>query len=471
MLHESDPPVDDHLGTTHIEAVAAAPGQILELPAGLVLAKIEPEALFLELVEQRLVDFARAAGEILVRLAHQRHRHRDDDLIALIERRPFVVERIRQLRARLDIDDERRAALDDGHLGPRRAEVLGDVMPAIAGAEDDGAGAGPILAVGIFAGVEHPALEAVEPGDFGPHGNAADAGRHDEVARVQRARAAIRCFHRNRPIAHRFVIGAADKLGSGPDVQLHRLGIGLEPAGQLVLGDVGGPVRRERHVGQVVDLDLVVQRQRVVAQAPIIADPLVAVDPQGIDAELGQPCGDREPRLPAADDQDRRVADGESSGCAPLVQPVGPPEIPGMGLPGRPAAAGRLLVALNLDQFGRKGPSPVRAVLVRAQPHNAPTAADFGLEDEEHLDHLAPDPRDGLRRDASGVESEAGCLHRDNGVRKRGNRSRGAAEGLQVPGQRQNIAPVGVGEEQIVEAVMSRRSHVQPRQPRLGAGP
>src|SRR3712207_7413039 len=52
-----------------------------------------------------------------------------------------------------------------------------------------------------------------------------------------------------------------------------RLGVDLEPVGQHVLWDEHRPGPREGHVGQVVDARLVVQRQRVVAAAPAVADP------------------------------------------------------------------------------------------------------------------------------------------------------------------------------------------------------
>ena len=69
-----------------------------------------------------------------------------------------------------------------------------------------------------------------------------------------------------------------------------------------------GQRRRERHVGQVVDLDLVVQRERVVALAPVVADALVLVDDERVDADLPEPGRDGQTRLAAADDQHRRLA-------------------------------------------------------------------------------------------------------------------------------------------------------------------
>ena len=103
--------------------------------------------------------------------------------------------------------------------------------------------------------------------------NAAHAGRHDDVPRMHLA---LACRRRGAASTDQrcssVVVGAALEFGAGPVVELHAFDIGLEPAGELVLRDVGRPVRRERHVRQVVDLHLVVQGERVVALAPVVAD-------------------------------------------------------------------------------------------------------------------------------------------------------------------------------------------------------
>ena len=57
-------------------------------------------------------------------------------------------------------------------------------------------------------------------------------------------------------------------LGGAPVVQLHHLGVHLQPVADLVLGREHRPVSRERQVRQVVVPDRVVQAQRLVALAP-----------------------------------------------------------------------------------------------------------------------------------------------------------------------------------------------------------
>ena len=64
--------------------------------------------------------------------------------VAVLERRAFVVERVGELRARLDVDDQRRAALHQRDLRAARMQVLRDVVAAVAGADDQRALALPV---------------------------------------------------------------------------------------------------------------------------------------------------------------------------------------------------------------------------------------------------------------------------------------------------------------------------------------
>ena len=69
-------------------------------------------------------------------------------------------------------------------------------------------------------------------------------------------------------------------LGARPVVELHHLRVGLEPVGDLVLGREHRPVVGELDVGQVVVPDRVVQAQRLVAAAPLVARaaPCLSID-------------------------------------------------------------------------------------------------------------------------------------------------------------------------------------------------
>ena len=57
-------------------------------------------------------------------------------------------------------------------------------------------------------------------------------------------------------------------------------------------------------------MHFVVQGERVVALAPVVADALVAIDDQRVDAERAEPRRDREPRLAAAHHQHGRIVIG-----------------------------------------------------------------------------------------------------------------------------------------------------------------
>src|SRR5262245_50999839 len=58
-LRQSDLAFDDQIRTTDVEVVAAAAGEVLELPPGSVFAEIELEAAALEPIEQFPVDIPR----------------------------------------------------------------------------------------------------------------------------------------------------------------------------------------------------------------------------------------------------------------------------------------------------------------------------------------------------------------------------------------------------------------------------
>src|SRR5262249_42589452 len=126
-LRQSDLAFDDQIGTTDIEVVTASAGEVLELPAAAVFAEIELESAALEPIEQFLVHIPRGFSQCDVAFPYQWKRHRRRDEIAILQRRSFVIERVLQLRTRLDIDDHGRAALHERDLRPGRMQVLRDI--------------------------------------------------------------------------------------------------------------------------------------------------------------------------------------------------------------------------------------------------------------------------------------------------------------------------------------------------------
>ncbi len=128
-------------------------------------------------------------------------------------------------------------------------QILGDVVAAVAGADDDGVLAGPLIGIVVGMGVHDGAGELIETRYLRDVGNAADARRHDDVPGAHLAPGAVRQCQLRAPALRGIVVGSAGEFRCGPVVELHRLDIELEPVGELVLRDIGGPVRWERHVG------------------------------------------------------------------------------------------------------------------------------------------------------------------------------------------------------------------------------
>ena len=167
-----------------------------------------------------------------------------------------------------------------------------------------------------------------------------------------------------------------------PVVQLHHARVGLEPVADLVLRREDRPVVRELDVRQVVVPDRVVEAERLVAAAPRVARPRVAVDDDRRDVELAQPRAEPDPALAAADHEHvglRLVAELARLALAPLEPRLTAlvRAVLGAHRPLRPLA---LLVALELLQ--RREERPRRAV---AQPQVPDPAAGLGLEREPRL--------------------------------------------------------------------------------------
>ena len=219
---------------------------------------------------------------------------------------------------------------------------------------------------------------------------------------MHRARRPVGAAQRDRPPPFAFVVRAARELGARPVVELHAFHIGLEPVGELVLGNVGRPVRRKRHVGQVIDLHLVVQGQRVIAVAPVVADARLAIDDQGVDLQLGEPRRDRKPGLAAADHQHGRIAIGIRGRSLAQVEPVRSAEIARIGLAGRTRAPDVLLVPLDLVERGEQRPRLWRVAVggIGREPHDPVAAALARLEAEERFDRARAGARHMARRGA-----------------------------------------------------------------------
>src|SRR6185436_3989527 len=206
--------------------------------------------------------------------------------------------------------------------------------------------------------------------------DAAHAGRHDDVTRAQLTRRSIP-FHFHLPLLRDRVVRAALEFRAGPVVELQALDVGLEPAGELVLRDVHREARREGQVGQMVDVHLVVQRQRVIALAPVVAGARPAVDDQGVDLALAEARRNRKACLPAAEPAVLVVGGGQAglSIAARLLRrssQFGPPKSREYDHPfgrRRPVCSSRPLSSSSAVRSVQ-----ARSSLMRSTPAPAPSA-------------------------------------------------------------------------------------------------
>ncbi len=314
-------------------------------------------------------------------------------------------------------------------------QVLRDIVAAVAGADHQRLFAFPFLAVVISAGMQDRTGEVFQAGNIGHTRNPADAGGQHDMARMHRALAAVGPAQRHGPAFFLFIIAATLELGTGPVVELHTFDIGLEPVGQFVLGNVGRPVRWKRHVGKVIDLHLVMQRQRMVAIAPVVADARLAVHDQRVDLQLLQPCGDAKSGLSAADDQNGRIAVGIFGSGFPQVEPVGAAKIARIGLAAGPRYSELLFKTFQFVERREQRPGfdGVAVAGIWNQPQNPAAAALRGFKLEDRLDGIGAGAHPLARRGPIGIDRKTGgpgapCL----GF-QRCQDCIGAVEGLDVP--------------------------------------
>src|SRR5262245_1360594 len=203
-----------------------------------------------------------------------------------------------------------------------------------------------------------------------------------------------------------WIKGTTQEFCVRPVVELHRFSVGVEPVRKLVLRNVDGPVRGEWHVGQVVHVHLVVQRQGVVATAPVVAHAGPPVHDERVDAALGEPRSGGKTSLPTTYYEYCGFFLFKFSLFPAPIQPIGPSEIPRIGAPARPERADLLLVALQVVQGGQKRPG-ARLVAIGLEAHDAVRGSVGRVETKERLDARGACPSDGARRCAIWIDAEA----------------------------------------------------------------
>ena len=182
-------------------------------------------------------------------------------------------------------------------------------------------------------------------------------------------------------------------------------------------------------------MHLIVQRQRVIALSPCIADPLVPVDHQRVDAKAPKARGDAQACLATADHDHGWVVLRISLGGTTMIEPVRAPELPRIGLTRGGAGADEFLMALDLIERGQEHPGAQCAIAVRRQAEHAAGASGGGLEAEQRLDRLFAGPIHQARRGAMGRDVEVVGLRGADRVVQAGGNLGAAIHRKQVPGK------------------------------------
>ena len=295
----------------------------------------------------------------------------------------------------------------------------------------------------------------------------AHAGGEHQLLRAQHHRLAL-TLDRNGPLLRGVVVVRALRLGVAPVVELHDLGVGLEPVGDLVLRREHRPVVRELQVRQVVVPDGVVQAEALVAAAPLVAGASTLVDDDGRHAELPQPRREADATLAAADHEHVRLL-GDTEFRRLLLAFLGPRRAALVGAVLRALRPGRatgFLVTRELVEGREQRPGP-RAVVGAPQPQLPAPAADGRLE-------LDPRLGDAVRRSgflAVGDPPPARCNPAGDGGDEVTHRVP-ALGGGDVPGERDQVTPVAVVDEQGGDGVTvgGRQGALERREPGLDVG-
>ena len=190
------------------------------------------------------------------------------------------------------------------------------------------------------------------------------------------------------------------------------------------------------HIGQVVVPDGIVQAERLVALAPAVARPVVLFEDDRRHAELAQPRAERDAALPAADDDGvglLLVAERALLVLALLLPGLRAEVLPVLGAE-RAGEAGFLLMALELGKGRQQGPD--QAVL---EAHQAITAPGRRLERDPAFQHAVR-----LRRRLAAGNAPAGRLGRGKLCLQHVAHLIAALDGLDVPGEGDEVAPIAI---------------------------
>ena len=324
-------------------------------------------------------------------------------------------------------------ALHHGHVNAGLVQRGADVMCGIVRADHDYVLALVAVGTGMARGMVLLTLEDVHALELRHVRLGRHASRKHQLLRLERDLLAIALDDDGPFLVGVVPIGVFGR-GAGPVVQLHDLGVHLQPVADLVLGREHRPVLREVDVGQMIVPDRVVQAERLVAVAPGIAGAGVLLDDDGGHAELAQPRAERDAALAAADD--------EHVGLGLKAEPLGflvAQFLPGFGagidaVPGaeRPGEASLFLMTFQFDHRCQKRPD--LAVLDADQ---AVAARGLGLERDPAFGYAA-----GFGRALPLGDFPVARLCARNARAEHVADLIAAFHGLDIPGEGDEVAPV-----------------------------
>ena len=353
-----------------------------------------------------------------------------------------------------------RGALHHGDVRAVFPQVRADVVRGIVGADHDRRLAPVALAALVPAGMVALARETVHAGIGGHVGDARHPRGQHELPGPQGQALAI-AEDLDDPFRPSLVVAGRRALGLGPVVQLHDLRVVFQPVGHLVLGGEDRPVVGKGEVGKVVVPDGIVQVQGPVTLAPLVAGPLVLVDDERRDAEPLEPRAERDAALSAADHQAVGLARAAEFGLllAPLVRPGAAALLDAVLDALFAARAALLLETLELPRCRQKRPG-----LVAPEPQMTLAPRRRRLERDPRIDDAAAFARRFFERPGGRLERRQLRLqHRFDG--------RAAFEGLDIPGEGDQVAPEAILHEQGRRGrrVAGRKGMPEPVEPGMNA--
>lgn len=298
-LLDLDLAVGDELRRADVNVVAAAALEVLEEQAGAVRAVVELEAGLGEAVEDVLVVGALDGADLGLHGLEHGVGEAMEEQVGIVGRGRIFIEKALEgnLGDGLGGNDVGARTLDNSNVVARLVEVVRDIMARVAAAYHNCLLTLCILSRAGELGrmTEQMTLEVINALDIRKILLSRMSSRLDNMLGGKspgfRGPIGFLALQHNSPLLGGLVPLRARELRRHPHVELHVLRVRLEPTAELVFGRKDGPVGWERHVRHVVVPDGVVEDQLVVPVAPVVANTLVLVNDEGVDAQHLQTNG------------------------------------------------------------------------------------------------------------------------------------------------------------------------------------